>query len=129
MVEKFPTDELKKWFKQHGITQREIASRLNITLGSVNALLNGKPFGAKTAHKWSVEFGLSEPWLLRREGPMFNVPSVEQNISGNENQVGDLHTGIPVSVHQQVLTQLDQSMQQNSRLIAIIENMQKTNKK
>lgn len=57
---------------------------------------------------------------------------LSQNISGNENQVtgvGDFHTGIPVSVHQQVLTQLDQSMQQNSRLIAIIENMQKINKK
>lgn len=132
MKEKFSTIELKKWFKAHGITQREIADRLNITPGSVNALLNGKPFGAKTAHDWSVEFGISEPWLLRREGPMFKTPSVEQNISGNENQVtgvGDFHIGIPVSVHQQVLTQLDQSMQQNSRLIAIIENMQKINKK
>lgn len=123
MKEKFSTTELKKWFKGHGITQREIASRLNITQGSVNALLNGKPFGAKTAHNWSVEFGLSESWLLRREGPMLQPSTTEQNISGSENQ------GIPVSIHQQVLTQLDQSIQQNSRLIAIIENMQKTNRK
>ncbi|MDE6494377.1 MAG: helix-turn-helix domain-containing protein [Bacteroidales bacterium] len=132
MKENFSTDDLKKWFKSHGITQREIARRLNITPGAVNALLNGKPFGAKTAHDWSIEFGLNEPWLLRREGPMLKPPTIEQSVSGNENQftgIGDLHTGIPVAVHQQVLTQLDQSMQQNSRLIAIIENMQKINKK
>ena len=44
---------LKKYFKERHMTQQAIADVLGVSQGAVTALLNGKPFGSKTAQAWS----------------------------------------------------------------------------
>lgn len=136
MRENFSTIELKTWFKRQKITQRDIAERLNLTQGTVSAYLNGKPFGAKTAHAWSKEFGLNEAWLLHGEGSMLKDSPITQTISGNENNVaglGSVNTGIPANLHEKALNEITEQRKcyqdHINRLLSIIENMQKTNKK
>ncbi len=56
---------LKLYFKSLGIRQSEMARRLDVTPGLVNALMLGrKSFGRKTAEEWEEQFGLSRNWLL-----------------------------------------------------------------
>jgi transcriptional regulator with XRE-family HTH domain len=63
-------DELKKFFKEKGMTQQYIADKLCVSQATIGALLNGKPFGKKTARTWSNTFGIQLSWLLTGEGEM-----------------------------------------------------------
>lgn len=63
-------NDLKAFFREKGITQQEIAKRLNKSQAFIHALLNGKPFGKRTAIEWSEAFGLSPMWLMTGEGDM-----------------------------------------------------------
>lgn len=121
------------FLKINKLKQKDIAEFLGITPQFMSQICKGlRPLPDE---KFALLKANKRGWDIS----MFSGGHLSQNVSGNENQftgIGDLHTGIPVAVHQQVLTrldqsmhQLDQSMQQNSRLIAIIENMQKINKK
>lgn len=65
-------EKLSSYFKEKGITQEEIASRLGVSQAYVNALLNGrKAFGKQQAKKWNELFGISVNWLLTGDGDMF----------------------------------------------------------
>lgn len=63
---------LKKYFSEKGLTQKQIAEKLEISQAAVGRWLNGKPFGKKTAAKWSEVFGLNPSWLLTGTGQMLN---------------------------------------------------------
>jgi transcriptional regulator with XRE-family HTH domain len=82
-------ENLKKFFKEKGITQVQIANKLEISQAAVAALLNGKPFGKKTAQTWADCFNIQPSWLLTGEGEMLR--KTEENeamksirIDGNE---------------------------------------------
>lgn len=64
-------NDLKKFLEAKGITQEAIARNTGVSRAYVNALLNGKGFGKKTAETWSNLLGLSKTWLLTGEGEMF----------------------------------------------------------
>lgn len=66
---------LKKYFKERKVTQQAIADVLGVSQGAVTALLNGKPFGSKTAQNWSDHFGFNIAWLLTGEGAMLKHES------------------------------------------------------
>ena len=64
-------EELKKFFRERGISQYDLAARFNTAQSYIGALLNGrKAFGKKTAQQWADAFGLSVSWLLTGEGSM-----------------------------------------------------------
>lgn len=63
-------NELKKHFATLGMQQGQIAEILGISQQAVSALLNGKPFGKKTATTWAEKFNLQSSWLLTGEGEM-----------------------------------------------------------
>lgn len=91
---------LKEYFDKQGITQVEIAKRLDVSKAYINALFTGKSkFGKQQAVKWSKVFGLSESWLLTGEGSMLNQPSVIQNNTNasDEPADADLIPLLPVS--------------------------------
>lgn len=67
-------EKLKKYFNDLGITQEEVAKKLNVSQANISALLNKKPFGKKLAQKWGDEFGIQPSWLLTGEGDMFKQP-------------------------------------------------------
>lgn len=64
------SEMLKKFFSDLGLSQRAIAEKLGCSQQVVQALLNGRPFGKKTAEKWSILFGLNPAWLITGEGVM-----------------------------------------------------------
>lgn len=62
---------LKKFFKEKGYTQEDIALKLGVSEQYVNAILNGrKELGKKQAERLSNLYGLSYSWLLTGEGSM-----------------------------------------------------------
>lgn len=114
------------FIKANGLKQKDVAEFLEITPQFMSQICKGlRPLPDE---KFALIKANKNGW----DTSMFKGEHLSQNISGspkNISMLGNVSAGIPVEVHQQVLTQLDQSMQQNSRLIAIIENMQKINKK
>jgi Predicted transcriptional regulators len=64
------SNKLKEYFKEIELPQKDIAVKLGVTQQAVGALLNGKPFGKKTAEVWARVFGFKPNWLLTGEGPM-----------------------------------------------------------
>ena len=63
--------KIKDYFIENGMKQCEIAAALDISQAAVSNQLNGRPFGANSAKKWSKAFGFSINWLTTGEGPMF----------------------------------------------------------
>lgn len=75
--------ELRKFFKDKGLTQREVASMLGVPYQYINAVLTGKKgIGRENAKRFGNLFGLSQSWLLTGEGEMFVIDKDEQ--SGKE---------------------------------------------
>lgn len=65
--------KIKDYFKEKGITQVVAAEMLGSTQQIVGRLLNGKPFGKRTAANWSRVFGLNAAWLTTGYGAMFEA--------------------------------------------------------
>jgi transcriptional regulator with XRE-family HTH domain len=77
-------DELKKHFNSIELQQRDIADKLGVTQQAIGALLNGKPFGKKTASTWENVFGIKSSWLLTGEGEMLKP--------GTTQKIGTIHS-------------------------------------
>lgn len=65
--------KIKDYFKEKGITQVVAAEMLGSTQQVVGRLLNGKPFGKRTAANWSKVFGFNAAWLTTGYGAMFEA--------------------------------------------------------
>lgn len=95
-------DALREYFNSAGISQQEIADRLNITQASVSARFCGlRGFGKNAAKKWSDEFGFDKAFLVNGVGTLFpdgherrDDARTIQTISGNSgiaiNQNGNV---------------------------------------
>lgn len=56
---------LKNYFAGQGLTQSDVAEKLQISRTVVTNYLNGiKPFGRLAASRWATAFGIDEVWLL-----------------------------------------------------------------
>lgn len=65
------SSQLSAYFDGKGITQVEIAAKLQVSKAYVNSLFTGRrPFGKKQAEIWESTFGISKSWLLTGEGEM-----------------------------------------------------------
>lgn len=63
--------QLTEYFKNKGVTQKDIADKLGVSKAYINSLFTGKrPFGKKQADIWEKEFGISKSWLLTGDGQM-----------------------------------------------------------
>lgn len=59
------TENLKKFFSDKGMTQDDVANKLQVSRVRVNSLINGKkPFGGNVAMTWQDVFGINAVWLL-----------------------------------------------------------------
>ena len=80
---------LKNYFAGQGLTQSDVAEKLQISRTVATNYLNGiKPFGRKAAMKWANTFNLDEVWLLTQgkqgtppDGILkYSVPTVDPEI-------------------------------------------------
>jgi transcriptional regulator with XRE-family HTH domain len=135
--------ELKKFFKEMGITQQKVANKLGISQAVVAALLNGRPFGKKTAKRWSDEFGLQSTWLLTGEGNMLNnnqtirdishsnivgnsvVGSRNKVVTGNENQITTANLTEILRLQKGYQETIKKKDEQIDKLLSIIEKLSK----
>lgn len=82
---------LSNYLDSKGISQIDVAKKLNLSKQTVNSLLNGRRnFGKKSAMKWQKHFGLSANWLITGSGPMFAdgldlLPNDNERINSNTN--------------------------------------------
>lgn len=64
-------DELRKFFIDKKLTQKDVANVLGVAEQTINGLMNGRrKFGRKTAQEWERHFGLSAAWLMTGVGDM-----------------------------------------------------------
>lgn len=74
-------DDLRKFFDNQKITQKDIANRLGVSTAYINSLFKGKrAFGKEQAEIWANHFGLSPAWLLTGEGEMLKTDTQNDQI-------------------------------------------------
>lgn len=83
---------LKGFFKEKGVSQKQLSETLGVSQPYINALFSGqKEFGKKQAKIFGDLFGISPNWLLTGEGDMLinaqHSTVVGSNIKGNGNQI------------------------------------------
>ena len=81
---------IRQHFKDKGMKQADVAKALGVSRATVCNLMNGAPFGRRTAYEWSKTFGFSKDFLINGTEPMFDTDcdcakgsQVTQNITGN----------------------------------------------
>ena len=69
---------LKDFFEKKGLSQLEIAAKLDVSPPYINAILNGKkPLGKKNAERLANLYGLSKSFLLTGEGSIIQNGEVD----------------------------------------------------
>lgn len=121
--------DLRSYFKERGISQKEIAEAMGVSPAYINSIFTGKRnLGKNNAEKLQEKFGLSASWLLTGEGSM-----LIGDISGDSNAIGH---GASVSnsndskIVEKFLDEISEqrklvseSQRQVDRLLSIVEKM------
>lgn len=121
--------DLRSYFKERGISQKEIADAMGVSPAYINSIFTGKRnLGKNNAEKLQEKFGLSASWLLTGEGSM-----LIGDISGDSNAIGH---GASVSnsndskIVEKLLDEISEqrklvseSQRQVDRLLSIVEKM------
>lgn len=66
-------EKLKEYISSLGYTQQQLADAFGVSQAAVGALLNGKPFGKRTAKRWGDFLEIQPSWLLTGEGEMLRT--------------------------------------------------------
>lgn len=80
---------IRQHFKDKGMKQADVAKALGVSRATVCNLMNGAPFGRRTAYEWSKAFGFSKDFLVNGVEPVYEEDKVRecstitQNITGN----------------------------------------------
>ena len=64
--------QLRAYFEQKGMTQKQVADILGIQQQNVGVHFQGRPFGKNAATKWHNAFGFSAHWLMTGQGKMMS---------------------------------------------------------
>lgn len=119
------SEMLKKYFRDAGISQKEMSAKLGVTQGYVALMLNGKqPFGRTAAKKWQEAFGINASWLMTGEGEML-VEDKKSAVDGSHNTVTGDHNvvGSGVQVHTGAEGELQSLRQQNEALTRSLDRL------
>lgn len=80
---------IRQHFKDKGMKQADVAKALGVSRATVCNLMNGAPFGRRTAYEWSKTFGFSKDFLVNGVEPVYEedkgreCSDITQNITGN----------------------------------------------
>ena len=125
------SDELRKYFDQAGILQREIAERLELHEGTVSSILSGRyEISKKVARKMAEAYGFDLEFLLTGEGVLCPPPgtvriSQSQRVSGNSTGIQAVGDHALLAENAQLREQLEQCRAEKDRLLGIIETLTK----
>ncbi len=126
------SDELRKYFDQAGILQREIAERLELHEGTVSSILSGRyEISKKVARKMAEAYGFDLEFLLTGEGVLCPPPgtvriSQSQRVSGGATGIQSIGADQALAMENaQLREQLDLCRAEKERLLGIIETLTK----
>ncbi|MBR6280831.1 MAG: helix-turn-helix transcriptional regulator [Bacteroidales bacterium] len=128
------SDELKKYFDQAGILQRELAQQLGMHEGTVSSLLSGRyGISKKVARKLSELYGFDLDFLLSGDGALLPIGGVHvhqsQRVSGNGTGIQTVSRDQALAAEiVQLREQLEQAKEEKNRLLGIIETLTKSAK-
>ena len=106
------------YLKKSKITQSEFCKRVGLSSGYIGAMR--KSFQPDTINKIVIEFpDLDITWLLTGEGEMLNSETKEPNSNEEDMQMKEL-----IAAFRENREMLAEALDQNSRLIGVIERMQ-----
>ena len=80
---------IRQHFKDKGMKQADVAKALGVSRATVCNLMNGAPFGRRTAYEWSKTFGFSKDFLVNGVEPVYEedkgreYSAITQNITSN----------------------------------------------
>lgn len=106
------------YLKKSKITQSEFCKRVGLSSGYIGAMR--KSFQPGTINKIVIEFpDLDITWLLTGKGEMLNSETKEPNSNEEDMQMKEL-----IAAFRENREMLAEALDQNSRLIGVIERMQ-----
>lgn len=98
-------DKLREFFKNKGLTQKEIADRLGVAPSYITKIFNGeRGFGEKQAEKWETLFGLSRVFLMTGEGNM--------EVGSDAEAKPD----VPYAIYKELLDRYEDAVRENEQL-------------
>ena len=131
-------NKIKDYFKGKGITQVVAAEMLGSTQQIVGRLLNGKPFGKRTAANWSKVIRFNAAWLTTGYGAMIEADMEEVEgttkkvvLEGSEivaNEIlkliseGKLYPAIVIKEKDELLYKKDLEIQKLNREIGALRS-------
>ncbi len=131
-------NKIKEYFKVQGISQRKAANMLGTTQQVVGSLLNGRPFGKRTASKWHEVFGFNAAWLITGVGDMFDAVDnqkectaktvVAEGADAVASEVlrlitsGDLFPASVVKAKDELIAEKDKEIQRLNRELGALRN-------
>ena len=92
--------QLRAYFEQKGMTQKQVADILGIQQQNVGVHFQGRPFGKNAATKWQNAFGFSAHWLMTGQGKMMSddVTPYTNSTPSTPSELDDLVPIVPNGV-------------------------------
>ena len=122
---KIDLDELRKYFRNQKITQKEIAEKMGVSNAYINAIFTGKTeLGKKNAEVLQKLYGISAAWLLTGEGDMLlGDVSGSNNAVGSEASVCVNESKVIEKMLNEMKEQREAAQNQIDRMLSIIEDL------
>lgn len=109
--------ELKEKILVANVPLNEIAERLGITAQSLNSCFKGKDVRSNTIERIADALGVQMSFFYPTDGGVSIV--VNNNISGNNNAVGNVTIGDTAVLHERV-SMLEKLLEEKERLIKVL---------
>ncbi|MCM1452670.1 MAG: helix-turn-helix domain-containing protein [Clostridium sp.] len=122
------SDDLKKFFRDKGLTQEKIAEALDVSQPYVAQLISQKvAFGKANAKKWGEKFGLNPVWLLTGEGDMLKPAERPTEIRKiDEVKEGGMATqGNQSPIYKEVKIEIDDEVNSDDNMPTTLMESQK----
>lgn len=127
------SDALRQYFQAEGITNRELAEKLDKHEGTISNILSGRYGVSKDTASRLVElYGFDIRFLMKGEGSLFPPAGIRINQTHNTNNgtgAGAIHVDASSALaaeNAQLREQLAKANEEKDRLLGIIETL--TNK-
>lgn len=101
-------EDLKKFLKERGMTQEQVAKELGVTQGYVTQLLNNRAkFGKTNAEKWGKKLGLNPVWLLTGEGRMLmdnsrNINDIKDGGMATQGNQSPIYKDVKIDIEEEL---------------------------
>lgn len=124
------SDELRKYFEQAGILQREVAEKIGVHEGTISSILSGRyGISKRIARLLADAYGFDLEFLLLGTGTLISPPGSKlihqtQRVSGGSTGFQTISSDRALAMENaQLREQLAQAKEREDRLLGIIDTL------